>query len=112
MALMSFNIYLPLYVHLSSMPLLSGDDTIDHYTLVVNAPLPTFSPLVENKLITTPEVVWNRLIDETACYYYGHWPSLKESAAYRVIGQRMYKKYPAIKQEGPLPWVKLSIILK
>ena len=73
---------------------------------ITAASLPTFDETVNRMLESgTPELVWNRIVSQTATYYYGKWPSIGDSSHYRIIGMKMLSKYPCLKQEGTYEWV-------
>lgn len=74
---------------------------------IAKAPLPSYSaPVTQSLTEGTPENVWTMLVAETSGYYFRQWPSISDSSTYRMIGQRIYDKFPSIKQEGAHPWVR------
>ena len=73
---------------------------------VASIPLPKFSSLACQHLKEgKPELVWNKLIAETAEYYHSECPGLSDATHYRAIGEKMYQLHPCIRQEGVNPWV-------
>ena len=74
------------------------------------APLPKFSPMVEQHLTSpnsTPERIFNMVTKECALYYLGNWPMIGEQYHYKIIGEKMYRRYPGIALEGAHPWVNI-----
>ncbi|KAM9467685.1 uncharacterized protein Hap1MRO34_014364 [Clarias gariepinus] len=71
------------------------------------APLPTFSPLVERELTAEkpePLKVWTEMIKQTAHFYLGKWPEIGEQSHYRIIGEKMFRRFPCIGFDGPTQW--------
>ena len=51
------------------------------------------------------------MIEETAYHYLGHQPDIGEdnsSEHYKLIGQKMVRKYPSIQRQGTHPWVNIN----
>ena len=70
------------------------------------APLPVFSRDVEAALQGDgPTRLWNTMIHEVAQYYLHNFPHFKDQGCYRIIGSRMYNRYPSIAMEGTHAWV-------
>ena len=74
---------------------------------IMASPLPAFSAQVEHHLRNgTPEVVWRHIVSEIVLHYYKRFPNMGTQAAYAHIGEQMFRKYPAIEQQGHKPWVR------
>ncbi|XP_070574004.1 uncharacterized protein [Ptychodera flava] len=87
----------------------STDSLTDYSNLLqslMKAPLPKFSPLVEKHLTDTciPSVIWQKMIKECGVYYMENFPGIRDQSGYKVIGEKMYKRYPSISLEGERPW--------
>ena len=49
------------------------------------------------------------LINQCAEYYLTKFPKIGHSAEYQAVGEKMFGKFPSIKQEGTTPWVSIPI---
>ena len=74
--------------------------------------VPRYSELVLRHLNEgTPEIIWNKLINETAEHYFGKYTLINEACHYKAIGEKIYSSWPCIRMEGSFPWVSNYTIL-
>ena len=74
--------------------------------------LPTFSSYVTSHLQQGPaDIVWQRVIDESARHYLELFPDISSSEEYQEIGRQMVSKYPGLGRQGlRYEWVSSSIL--
>ena len=80
----------------------------------VTVDLPTFSMAVTLNLNkgALDGRAWRNLVGETANYYILFYEFAQgNSATYRIIGQKMYAKFPCIKRDGNKPWIRVFQVL-
>ena len=113
--------YIPLYMKLAKIVATSFiivfiiiefdifSDTMEISQALVSAPLPSFSPFVQQQLSSSegavPERIFNMLTRECAQYYLSNWPAIGDQSHYKIIGEKMYRRYPCIALDGAHPWV-------
>ena len=75
--------------------------------ITYSTPLPPLTEYVQDKAAD----VWGKLINQCTCaeYYLAKFPKICHSAEYQAVGEKMFGKFPGIKQEGTTPWVSIAI---
>lgn len=68
--------------------------------------LPDFTSGVTEALLKNESAeVWSQLVTQTVDFYRRYFPSRMETSEdYRMLGQMMFRKYPAIARFGKQPW--------
>lgn len=77
-----------------------------------STPLPPITEYVQDQLLQDEGAdVWGKLINQCAEYYLAKFPKICHSTEYQAVGEKMFEKFPGIKQEGTTPWVSIAITI-